>query len=96
MSKPRKRDAQLAEDWQEIAETAAGRRIIADIMTWANIYSPIEDSDPINMARHVGEENVAKRIAYYLGYKPEQFPQMAEDDTDLLNRIFESQSRASH
>jgi hypothetical protein len=96
MSKPRKRDAQLAEDWQEIAETAAGRRIIADIMTWANIYSPIEDNDPIAMARHVGEENVAKRISYYLGYKPEQFPQMAEDDTDLLNRIFESQSRASH
>lgn len=90
--KPRysKRDAQLAEDWQTIAHTAEGRRIIADIMTWANVYSPIEDNDPVAMARHVGEENVAKRIAYYLGYKAENFARMAQEDTDILNRMMES------
>lgn len=88
--KVRKRDQQVAEDWQWLATTMEGRRIIADLMTWANIYSPIEDNDPIAMARHVGEENVAKRIAYYLSYKPEQFPRMAEDDTSLLERILES------
>ncbi len=85
-----KRDAQLAEDWQWLANTAQGRRVIADLMTWANIYSHIEESEPVKLALRVGEQNVGKRVAYYLGYKPEQFPQMAEEDTDLINRMLES------
>lgn len=88
-----KRDAQLAEDWKAIARTAEGRRVIADIMTWANVYSQIEESEPIRLALRVGEENVAKRIAYYLGYRPEHYAQIAEEHTDLLSQMVQSLSQ---
>lgn len=94
MTKPsRKRDAQLAEDWQWLANTPQGRRIIADLMVWGNVYSPIEESDPTRLAVAVGENNFAKRVAYYLGYRqqPEQFAQRAFEDTDLINRWLSSQ-----
>ena len=84
-----KRDAQLAEDWQWLNNTPQGRRIIADLMVWGDVYTRIEDTDPIALALRVGESNLAKRVAYYLGWKadPYQFVQHAQDDTDLLNRM---------
>ena len=87
-----KRDQQLADDWQWFASTPQGRRVIADMMVWGNVYSQIECNDPIEMARSVGENNFAKRVAYLLGLRPETFPVQSWDDTDILDRMM-SQTR---
>jgi hypothetical protein len=88
-----KRTAQLAEDWQWLASTAQGRRIIAHIMVWGNVYNPITDHDPIKMAMQVGENNFAKEIAFFLGYRADkfEFAQRSWDDTDLLDRMLTGQ-----
>jgi hypothetical protein len=93
-----KTQARIAEAWKAIANTSDGQLVIADLMVWCNAYQPIESNDPIEMARHVGENNVVKRVAGFLGYKPETFAQQAEDDTDFLNRMMESMAgqRAPH
>jgi hypothetical protein len=86
-----KRDAQLADDWKEIANSAAGRRVIADLMTWGNVYSRIEgNQSDSSIFIAVGESNLAKRVAYYLGYRPDDFPRIADEHTDLLNRLLHS------
>lgn len=85
-----KRDVQLAEDWQAVAMSAHGRRIIADMMVWCNVYTAIEETDPIALARAVGEQNVAKRVAYLLGLKPEEFPAQSWEDTGILDRMLTS------
>lgn len=85
-----KRDLQLASDWQEIAITAAGQRIIGDLMTWCDVYTQIDTTDPIELAKAVGANNVAKRVAYLLGLKPQQFPQQAWEDTTLLDKMMSS------
>jgi hypothetical protein len=88
-SKPKKvnRDLQLADDWQWLATTAVGQRIIADLMMWCEVYTTIEENDPIALARAVGAENVAKRVAFLLGLKPGQFADKAWFDTELSNRL---------
>ena len=88
-SNPRKgnRDAQLADDWQWLATTAVGKRIIGDLMTWGNVYSQIEENDPVAMARMIGENNFAKRIAFLLGLQPGQFPENSWSDSDTINHM---------
>lgn len=85
-----KRNLQLADDWQEWARTASGQRAIADLMTFCDVYTRIESNDPIEMARAVGANNVAKYIAFYLGLQASDFPQQSWEDTDLLNRMMSS------
>ena len=89
-----KRDAQLADDWQWLANTPQGQRIIADLMVWGNVYNPIEANDPIEMAREVGVNNYAKRVAGFLGFKsaPQDFPRRADEDIDVLYRMESSRS----
>jgi hypothetical protein len=84
-----KRDAQLAEDWRTIADTPEGRRVIADLMVWGDVYNEIDSDNPVQLALQVGQNNFAKRIAYLLGYRatPEQFSDRAWDDTDMLDKM---------
>ena len=75
------RERQLMEDWQAIYRTAAGRRAIGDLLYWANVMTPIVESDPIKLAIANGERNLAIRLARYLNLTPEIFPQtMREND----------------
>ena len=84
--------AELHRQW--LANTPQGRRIIADLMVWGNVYSPIEESDPTKLALAVGENNFAKRVAYYLGFKADhyQYAQRAIDDTDVINQMLRNGS----
>ena len=92
LSLEEKRDAQLADDWQTIAHTAAGQRIISDIMTWGNVYSPIDENDPVALGRATGENNFAKRIARLLKYRPEHYSEKAEEHLDIIDGMLRSQS----
>ena len=94
MTKFTKRDQQLADDWQWLANTPQGQRIIADLMVYGDIYTQIDENDPIKLALAVGGNNFAKRIAFFLGFKgaPEDFSRRAFEDTDVLYRMESSRS----
>lgn len=72
-SKDARRERQLAEDWQSIARSPEGRRVIADLFKSAWVFDPIEVNDPIAMARCVGTRNFAIRVATLLNMTPEIF-----------------------
>jgi hypothetical protein len=96
MSKPPKkarpsRDQQLAADWQAVARTPEGRRIIADMMGFGWVFQGIEENDPIALSRAVGENNFAKRIARYLNLEPEVFA-IAMRDNDEAAKEFMGES----
>lgn len=88
----KKRDAQLAEDWRWLANTPQGRRIIADLMVWGNVYNPINEDNPVALALAVGENNFAKRIAYLLAYheQPHNYAELANEYTTLLHNMLRS------
>jgi len=67
------RERQLADDWQAIARTPAGRRIIADLFAWGWVFQPIHENDPIALAAANGERNFALRVARYLNLEPAVF-----------------------
>lgn len=68
-----KRERQLAEDWQTIARTPEGRRVIADLFAWGWVFQPIEENDAMAAQRAMGERNFALRVARYLNLQPEVF-----------------------
>ena len=81
--KPRpSRDQQLADDWQSISRTPAGRRVIADLFGFGWVFQPIEENDPIALSRSVGENNFAKRVARYLNLEPEVFAHAMRDNDE--------------
>jgi hypothetical protein len=102
MSKPRgysaKTKARLADAWKTIANTPEGALVIADLMVWCNAYTMVETNDPYELQRLTGENNVAKRIAGFLGYQPVNFAAKADEDLELLNRMVESfrEGQAAH
>lgn len=81
--------AKIAEDYREVFSTPEGRRVLADLMTWCHAWTQIEESDPIKLAMATGEQNVAKRIAGLMAYRPEDYPAKAKEQTDLINHIME-------
>jgi hypothetical protein len=82
--------ARIADAWRTVANTSEGQLVIAELMAWCYAYQPIETNDPVEMARLVGENNVVKHIAGFLGYRPEDFAVKADEDLELLNRMTEA------
>lgn len=79
--------------WRNFYETTDGRAAIAELAVWCNVYTPIESNDPIEMARMNGERNAYLHIVTLMGLKPESFMQNAERDTDILDRMINSDRR---
>ena len=91
----KKRERQLAEDWQAIARTPEGRRVIADLFGWGWVFQPIDEHDPIRMAIAVGENNFAKRVARYLTLEPAVFAEaMRENDEVMREHIGDDEYRS--
>ena len=76
--------------WRAFKDRPEGHVALSELFVWCNVYSPIETNDPIEMARMVGERNVALRIAQLMGTKASDFVQHAQDDTDILDRMMRS------
>lgn len=88
------RDAQLATDWQAIARTPEGRRIIADLFGWGWVFQPLEDNDPMELARHNGERNFALRVARYLNLDAAVFAAaMRQNDEAVAEWMGENEYR---
>ena len=87
-----RRDLQIAGAWQAWAMTPQGKLAIADLMQFCGVYTVNDETEPIALAKAVGENNVAKRVAYLLGLREHhlEFPERAWEDTDLLNRMLSS------
>lgn len=88
--RPRKTDLAAGQAWKAFSQTEGGKAAIADLMVWCNVYSPIEATDPIQLAMMTGERNVAMRIVYLMGLRPDEFITQANDDTDFLDRMIQS------
>lgn len=89
MAKPARNRAEVAvaQAWQAFYQTPEGRAAIGELMIWCNLYSDTGTIDPIQLAREAGERSVAQRIIKLLGLKPELAPQVAWDDSDILDRM---------
>lgn len=81
------RERQLAEDWQHISRSPEGRRVLADLMAWGWVFQPIEEDDPIAMARANGERNFVLRIARYLNLQPEVFAEAMRDNDEAQGEM---------
>lgn len=86
-TKEAKRERQLADDWQEIARTAPGRRVIADLFKSAWVFDEIETNDPIEMARKTGTRNFAIHVARMLNMTPEIFDTAMRQNGEALSDI---------
>lgn len=53
---------QLMADYREVFSTSAGQRVLADIMRLAGLFEAVEVSDPIELAKIVGRQNLIKEI----------------------------------
>jgi hypothetical protein len=90
-----KRERQLSEDWQAVARTPEGRRVIADLFAWGWVFQPIEENDPMGMARANGERNFALRVSRYLNLTPEVFAEaMRSNDEAIGEMIGDNEYRA--
>lgn len=104
MTKPSKErrikwEMQLAEDFQWLAQTAQGRRILAWMFGWGMVFQEIEETDPIRLAMAVGENNFAKRIARYATASPQVFIDAMKQNEDVArgwmgDKEYEEQMRA--
>lgn len=86
-TRPKTRMARLAQDYRDVFATPEGQRVLADLMTWCHAWNPIEESDPIKLAMATGEQNVGKRIAGMMAYRPEEYPRIAIEQTSIINHI---------
>ena len=91
-----KRRSEISAAWKRLAQTIDGQLVIADLMVWGNVYTQINGIDhrgrqmsDTEIFMQIGENNFAKRIAGYLGWRqnPAEYVQHALDDTDILNQF---------
>lgn len=90
MAEPRRRrkaDLQVGQAWRDFYASTEGRKALASFFAWCNVYSPIDEHDPIRLAKAEGERSAALRIIELMNLKPEDFPQQAEGDIRILNRM---------
>lgn len=87
MDRPRRRriSKKISSAWQRFYESDDGRAAIADFLTTCNVYSPIEERDPIEAHRLEGERRAALRLVHLLSLRPSDFVQTAQQDTDVLD-----------
>lgn len=64
-----------------------GRAAIADFLTTCNVYHPIDSTDPVECHRLEGERRAALRLLALLSLRPSDFVPMAQQDTDILDRM---------
>lgn len=77
-------DEDRARDYREVFLSAAGQRVLADLVLQCHVVSPIRPGDPYAAAHAEGERNVALRILSFLHYTPEQFRGMQAFIEDTL------------
>lgn len=67
-------DEQRAYDYKIVFGSDLGRKVLDDILRMGHVYAvfPLQ-SDPFTLGISAGENNLAKRIAAYVGYDPSVF-----------------------
>lgn len=88
-------DAQRAQDYKDVFNSPQGRRVLADLMAAARVFTPIHTTDPLTLAFHQGERNLALRIATFMAYRPEDFVEHAIDLTRELEETLNESRRAA-
>lgn len=72
--------SQRRRDYEQIFESEAGKRILADMVRYAHILHPTYvKGDSHQTAFREGERNMVLRILSIIGQKPEQFIENVND-----------------
>lgn len=80
-------EKQLSEDFQWLAGTPQGRRILSWMFGWGQVYQEIDETDPIRLAMAVGQNNFAKKIAQYCTLRSEIFTMAMSQNNDVAREM---------
>jgi hypothetical protein len=83
----RRSDLTIGDAWKKFYHSPEGRAALADFFVFCNVYSPINESDPIRLAMAEGERRAALRIIELMALRPQDIVQQAEEDTNVLDRM---------
>ncbi len=62
MTEEEKYQRQLMIDYREVFQGEAGERVLKDICRLSGLFSELESNDPIEVARAMGKQDLAKSI----------------------------------
>jgi hypothetical protein len=66
-------DIERANDYKIVFGTPVGNKVLTDILTKANVFTPIADPDPVSAARMEGARHLALHIASFLKFDADRF-----------------------
>lgn len=64
--------------------TDEGKRVLADILSKANVFSPILDTDPMSAARKEGARALALHIASLVAFDKKDWTESVRNTRELL------------
>lgn len=76
--------------WKQFYATD-GRVALAALFTEFGLYSMAPTSDPNDALRREGQRDVLLRIVQLIGLKPEMLVEQAWEDSDILDRMMNTQ-----
>lgn len=71
-------DEERAVDYKIVFGSPLGEKVLIDILMLGHVYSIIPQGDLLMVGIGMGENNLAKRIASYVGYSPADFMRHAK------------------
>lgn len=83
---------ELANNYREAWDTAAGRAVMADLLVFAGVGTLIDARDPVALAMQAGERNVGLRIVQMLGLHDADIPAATWTASDHINGMQEERT----
>lgn len=78
-------DAQRSSDYKSVFEgSAEGRRVLADIMAKACVFSPVATLDPIASARIEGARQLALHIGSFVAFDKRHWTEIVRETNGAL------------
>ena len=78
-------DQQRANDYKAIFGSPVGQKVLTDILMKANVFSPIQPTEPLVAARMEGARHLALHIASFIRFDAGEFVQAWQSTKDILN-----------
>lgn len=78
-------DQQRANDYKTVFGSPIGKKVLTDILMKANLFSPIQPTDPVVAARMEGARHLALHIASFIRFDANEFVQSWKQTEEVLN-----------
>lgn len=78
-------DVARSSDYKSVFEgTPEGRRVLADIMSKADVFNPIMDTDPMSAARKEGARALALHIGSFVAFEKKHWGDIVREANGAL------------